>query len=69
MDLNDVYEKIIEVEGDCFKGKNKPPCSDCPFADMCLELIINEAKPITNDQRLKWALDKLVEGVIFDEKR
>jgi len=69
MDSNDVCEKIIEMDGDCFKGKHKPFCSVCPFADACLELIINKAKPITNEQRVKWALDKLVDGVFFDEKK
>jgi len=67
MNLNNVYEKIIEVDGECFKSNNRPPCRYCPFQEECLEKIINSAKAISKETRVGWVLDKLVEGAFFEE--
>ncbi|MCK5610583.1 hypothetical protein KAR91_52405 [Candidatus Pacearchaeota archaeon] len=67
MELNDTYEKIIELGGDCFKSKDRPPCQHCPFQKDCLQKMIALAKAIPKEARLRWALDKLVEEVILND--
>ena len=56
MELNDIYEKIIELGGDCFKAKDRPPCQHCPFQKDCLQKMIvlaeNERCDYDNDQLL-----------------
>lgn len=68
MDLNYIYEMIVELGGDCFNSKNRPPCNECPFKDKCLVQMISLAKVIPKEQRIEWALDKLVEDIVLDEK-
>lgn len=68
MELNQKYEQIIEVNGDCFRADNGPNCKECPFLDKCLKLIIENAVSIKREQRVEWALNKLVEGAVFDEE-
>jgi len=68
MDFNHIYEMIIELGGDCFQGNNRPPCSTCPFKDKCLVKMIDMAKVISHEQRIEWALDKLIEEVVLDER-
>ena len=68
MELNDIYEKIIELGGDCFNSKDRPPCQSCPFKSECLSKMIVLAKHVPKEARLRWALDKLVEGIVLDGK-
>lgn len=67
MEVNDIYEKIIELGGDCFKAKDRPPCERCPFQKDCLHKMIHLAKHIPKEARLRWALDKLVEEVLLSD--
>jgi adenine-specific DNA glycosylase len=66
MESNDIYEKIIELDGDCMKSEDRPPCQQCPFKKQCLVKMILLAQHIPKEIRVKWALDKLVEEVIFN---
>ena len=68
MELNDIYEKIIELGGDCFKGDDRPPCQVCPFQKDCLIKMIQLAQHIPKEVRMRWALDKLVEEVLLKDE-
>jgi len=68
MELNDIYEKIVELGGDCFKSEDRPPCQHCPFQKDCLKQMLALAKHIPNETRVRWALDKLVEEVLLDDE-
>lgn len=59
---------IIKLGGDCFQDKNRPPCKECPFKNECLVKMISMAKVIPSEQRVEWALDKLIENAVFNEK-
>jgi len=67
MELNDIYEKIVEMGGDCFKSDDRPPCQHCPFQRQCLDKMLFLAKHIPNEARLRWALDKLIEELVLDD--
>ena len=67
MKLNDIYEKIVELGGDCFQSEKRPPCENCPFQQDCLHKMIALAQVIPKEARLRWALDKLVEEYLFDD--
>ncbi len=67
MELNDIYEKIVELGGDCFQSENRPPCENCPFQKDCLQQMIALAKHIPKEARLRWALDKLVEEYLLND--
>ena len=62
-----MYEKIVELGGDCFQSKERPPCQKCPFQKECLHKIIVLAEVIPKETRLGWALDKLVEEYLFND--
>jgi hypothetical protein len=67
MELNDIYEKIIESGGECFKTSDRPPCEHCPFKKDCLEKMILLAKNIPSETRVNWALDGLVEKILLGD--
>lgn len=67
MELNDIYEKIVKLGGDCFKAEKRPPCQHCPFMKQCLHKMVTLAEHIPKETRLEWALDKLVEEYLFDD--
>ncbi len=67
MELNDIYEKIVELGGDCFKADKRPPCENCPFQQQCLHKMIALAESIPKEARLRWALDKLVEEHLLND--
>lgn len=69
MELNDIYEKIVKLGGDCFNSEDRPPCELCPFKKDCLRKMISLAQSIPKEARLRWALDKLIEEVIFNDEK
>jgi hypothetical protein len=65
--MDDIYERIIELDGDCFKDKDAvPKCHKCIFMDKCLTLTLNTGKSIGTATRVQWALDKLAEEILLD---
>lgn len=68
MELNKIYDKIIDMGGDCFKDDDRPLCRQCPFKKDCLQKMILMAKSIPKEVRVRWALDKLVEEIVLDDK-
>lgn len=58
--MNNIYERIVELDGDCFKyNAVVPKCEDCSFLNKCLGYIPSQT-------RLGWALDKLAEEILLD---
>ena len=66
MDKNLIYDYIVKLGGDCFQGKERPPCPACPFKDKCIKKIIYFAENISNEARLQWALDELIQENFLD---
>lgn len=68
MNLNEVYNQIVELEGDCFNPSNgRPLCRNCPFVVDCLSKIIQNGSYISKESRVKWALDKLIEEFVLND--
>lgn len=67
MELNDTYEKIVELGGDCFQSEKRPPCENCSFQGQCLHKMIVLAEAISKEARLRWALDKLIEEYLLKD--
>ena len=68
MELNKIYESIVELDGDCLSTIESPPCGLCPFYHKCVKMMWREAAHISQEKRLNWALDELVEGFIFEDE-
>lgn len=65
--MNNIYERIVELDGDCFKyNAVVPKCEDCSFLNKCLGLTLTVGKHIPSETRLGWALDKLAEEILLD---
>lgn len=60
-----VYDIIVRSEGDCLREDN-PPCKFCPMREKCLYKMISEAKHISKETRLRWALDEISEELLID---
>jgi adenine-specific DNA glycosylase len=67
MDKNSIYDAIVSLNGDCFKS-NVPMCDQCPFKNKCLHSMISLAEYIPKETRLQWALNELIEGLVFEEQ-
>jgi adenine-specific DNA glycosylase len=65
MNKIDVYDIIIKSEGDCFTEKD-PPCRFCPLQEKCMFKMIADAKYISKETRLQWALDELAKEFLID---
>jgi hypothetical protein len=67
--MDNICERIVELDGDCFKHKDVvPKCENCSFLSKCLGLTLTEGKHIPSETRLNWALDKLAEEILLDVK-
>jgi hypothetical protein len=67
-DYNDICEKIISVEGNCF-AKDGPSCSQCPFKIECIYKMIVSAEYIPASTRFEWAMSRVCENFILGENK
>jgi hypothetical protein len=65
MDKIQVYDIIIQSEGDCLATDN-PPCRFCPLQQKCMFKMISDAKYISKETRLQWALDEIAKEFLID---
>ena len=63
--MDEIYNKIIELNGDCFSSSEQVPCYKCPFREKCLMKVLSGI-PISNQTRIELALDAIIEEVILD---
>lgn len=59
----EILEQIIETDGKCMDSAR---CSKCPFRSLCLPEFLNVTPP-TTQQRLKMAVDVLVNHTLMGE--
>ena len=62
--MNKIYNKIIELDGNCFEKGSNLQCTNCPFKNKCLVKMINGI-PVSNQTRIELALDAIIEEVIL----
>ena len=67
MKLNEIYESIVELGGDCFTAYKRPPCQSCPFSDKCYKVMIKKGENVPKEKRLGWALDELAQEYLLND--
>lgn len=65
MNKIDVYDIIIKSEGSCLE-LDIPPCRFCPLQEKCMFKMISDAKHISKETRLQWALDEIAKEFLID---
>ena len=67
MEMNEIYESIVELDGDCFIADQRPPCQSCPFSDKCYKAMIKNGIHVPKEKRLNWAIDELAQEYLLND--